>query len=73
MTTFKEERLLSPYFNAQITAQIAFHRALRNGLLKRPDKCSRCGLIGKIEGHHPDYDKPLEVIWLCRKCHRSER
>jgi hypothetical protein len=22
-----------------------------------------------VEMHHPDYDKPLEVIWMCRSCH----
>ncbi len=34
--------------------------------------CSHCGIKSQLEGHHPDYSKPLEVIWLCRKCHRKE-
>jgi hypothetical protein len=38
----------------------------RGTLVKK--SCEVCG-DDKSEIHHPDYDKPLEVIWLCRKHH----
>lgn len=33
-----------------------------------PQPCEVCG--EKAEAHHPDYDRPGEVRWLCRKHHR---
>lgn len=49
----------------------AVNNAIRDGRLTRPDKCSLCGKECKPEAHHPDYSKPLEVEWYCRKCHRT--
>ena len=48
--------------------------AVKTGVLIRPHTCSRCGNSSsyKIEGHHNDYLKPLEVIWLCKICHGKE-
>jgi len=46
--------------------------AITLGILIRPTTCSRCLKECKPEGHHPDYSKPLEVVWLCRKCHNKE-
>jgi hypothetical protein len=34
-----------------------------------PDRCSLCHTIGPVNAHHPDYNKPLEVQWLCDSCH----
>jgi len=47
----------------------AFNNALRNGKVSRPGFCSKCAIECKPHGHHEDYTKPLEVIWLCVKCH----
>jgi hypothetical protein len=47
-------------------------KAITDGIIKKPDKCSGCGKDGGIEGHHADYDKPLEVLWVCTPCHRLE-
>lgn len=41
--------------------------ALEVGKIKR-HPCQQCGAL-KTDAHHEDYSKPLEVIWLCRRCH----
>lgn len=33
-----------------------------------PQPCERCGSL-KADRHHENYDKPLEIVWLCRRCH----
>jgi hypothetical protein len=35
------------------------------------EKCELCGRKAE-DRHHPDYSKPLEVMHLCKKCHRKE-
>ena len=44
--------------------------ALKKGRIVRPQTCSLCKNKGKIIGHHPDYSRPLYVIWVCEPCHR---
>jgi transposase-like protein len=46
-------------------------KARRNGIIKTPDRCSRCRKTGRrIHGHHEDYARPLDLMWLCHECHR---
>lgn len=41
--------------------------AIRSGALTK-SPCESCGAIN-VCAHHDDYDKPLEVRWLCPPCH----
>ena len=62
--------------------KIHAHRVLngyvRRGQVLRPTTCEECGKdpglnkAGRslIHGHHEDYSKPMEVLWLCVDCHR---
>ena len=52
------------------TAHCKVTYAIRAGkLIKEP--CRDCGDIN-VHGHHPDYSKPLDVIWLCPTHHIKE-
>ncbi|UOF77116.1 restriction endonuclease pacI-beta-alpha-metal hnh motif 1.97A [Caudoviricetes sp.] len=53
----------------RVAAHNAVTRAVRKGLLVRCP-CVRCG-EQKSLAHHEDYDKPLEVMWLCQPCHKQ--
>jgi hypothetical protein len=50
-------------------AHVILGSYVSTGRVDKPDVCSICGAGGTIDGHHHDYAKPLEVEWLCRKCH----
>ena len=43
--------------------------AIQRGYLVR-QPCCRCG-ESKSVAHHEDYDKPLDVMWLCQPCHKQ--
>ena len=44
---------------------------VRNRVLSGKIKQELCEVCGneQVEGHHDDYNKPLEVRWLCREHH----
>ena len=52
-----------------VNAHAIYHAALRDGTLQRQSSCSHCGSNRRVCGHHEDYSKPLDVMWLCASCH----
>ncbi len=48
-----------------------FHKALKDGRIEK-QPCEVCG-EADVHGHHDDYDKPLEVRWLCPVHHGETR
>ena len=53
----------------KLYANLLLHRAVKRGELIRPTGCDSCQKTCKPGGHHPDYNRPLIVKWLCTPCH----
>jgi hypothetical protein len=51
----------------KMKAREALRYNVKMGYMKKKP-CEKCNEL-KVESHHEDYEKPLEVIWLCRKHH----
>lgn len=49
--------------------QLAY--AIRTGKVVRSQACEVCRAHGETHGHHHDYEKPLDVWWLCASCHKQ--
>ncbi|PHR17629.1 MAG: hypothetical protein COA38_20405 [Fluviicola sp.] len=54
-------------------------KAVASGALVRSVLCEECCGVGiqyrdgraSIQAHHDDYNKPLDVRWLCKMCHHK--
>ena len=43
--------------------------AVKLGRIIKPKNCEHCQEEKSLQGHHEDYSKPFDVMWLCTKCH----
>ncbi len=62
-------RILRQCWPVKYLATNMVKNALRDKKITKPTKCSRCGKMTRLHGHHDDYYKPLDVMWLCCICH----
>jgi hypothetical protein len=63
----KKHSELSEEQKKKANARSYFNTYLNRGLISK-ECCSVCE-NPIAEGHHEDYNKPLDVVWLCRECH----
>ena len=49
-------------------ANVILSNAVKRGKIQK-QPCWVCG--ENAEAHHPDYDRPLDVVWLCNTHHRE--
>jgi ribosomal protein S27AE len=54
----------------QRIARSRVSQAVKTGRLQK-QPCAWCG-AHTVQAHHADYEKPLDVLWLCRPCHKNE-
>ena len=54
----------------KVKAQQLLNYPTKNRNVKK-SACVVCGVTQGIDGHHPDYTKPLIVIWVCPIHHKQ--
>ena len=56
----------------KLAAHNAVTKALLRGHMEKVPLCAtpRCDCT-ETEAHHPDYDQPLDVVWLCSPHHKE--
>lgn len=69
LKNYNKEYVKKPENQMKIVARRKVIKAISMGELGKPSICSECFSEGQIEAHHEDYSKPLDVLWLCKKCH----
>lgn len=53
----------------QYAAHSVVNAAIRSGRLERKP-CEVCGTTERVQAHHDDYSRPLDVRWLCVMDHK---
>ncbi|GAG23980.1 unnamed protein product [marine sediment metagenome] len=56
-------------FPKQHKANALIGLEIKRGKVTRPENCTACLKKCKPQAHHHDYDKPLDVIFMCAECH----
>lgn len=69
VVSIRKAKRMRELYPEKWSARAKVRYAVKTGRLKKLP-CDDCG-DPKSQGHHPDYNKPLEVIWLCDRHHKE--
>lgn len=53
----------------KVHCRSVLRNAVQSGRIRKPKACSDCGAPCRVHGHHEDYSKPFQVVWVCSGCH----
>lgn len=65
----REWRRRNPEARKRNHARLRAKKAQDRGIFE-PQPCEDCEAL-EVEKHHPDYNKPLYFVWLCKPCHHA--
>lgn len=67
---YSDARKNDPFYILKRRARGFVSTGIADGSIIKPSVCERCRLISdRLEAHHADYNKPLDIEWLCKRCH----
>lgn len=69
-TRYHEQQKADPNAMKRRSATFTVNNAIRDGRLQRLP-CEGCD-ASPAQAHHDNYDRPLDVRWLCTVCHAAE-
>ena len=65
-------RQITKAYSAKFHGRKRANAMLRAAVIKGEIKAHPCFVCGlKAVAHHPDYDRPLDVVWLCQSHHKQ--
>ena len=72
MRNWRKTHPMTPEQRRKGIARSYLEEYVKRGKVERKTECERCGSNIKVQAHHRDYSKPLEVEWICLRCHMIE-